>query len=119
MDQKASLDIRHSVLRWEALRALYNLVLLIEGLYLSSGLIGTFGVWAYVFRTVMVGVTANTFFSLGPLSETYLSLVGIRMGRGRYVLFGIGLLFSVLVVLALVTTVCRHVEHVMQAHPQP
>jgi hypothetical protein len=101
------------------LRALYNLILLIEGIYLSSGLIGVFGVWDYIAKALMFAITANAFFSLGPLSEIYLSLVGIRIGRVRYVLFGVGLLFSFLVVLAIASTICHHVESGVQVHPHP
>lgn len=100
--------LRKALARWAKLWLLYNAVLLGLGLNLGiygyhlgprlglrwSGLGGVDVLFAVVF-----GVVANAFYSLGPLWECYSCILfGRRLGRGRYVLFAVGFLFSVFLV---------------------
>jgi hypothetical protein len=94
-------------LAWEKLRIVYNAVLLLEGLTWVSAWwevekvtenpyyrVG--GMWSLA---ILFGVVANALYCLGPLAEVCAyRFFGWRMDRGRYFLFGAGLLCSIAVV---------------------
>ncbi len=87
-------------LAWEQLRFLYVLVLAA----LSVSVLGlqplkTIDKWI---ELIAAGVFANVFYMAGPIVETYLRWLGLKSLLPRWILFGSGLLFSmVLVVLVL------------------
>jgi len=95
--EKAAL--REIVLGWERLRLLYNGLLLIPGLVVVA-------VWSTrqgmpfpvgVVGAVLVGLGANLAYFLGPLAELYLRGLfrdGEPIGRGRWLLFGAGVVIS-------------------------
>ena len=93
-------NLRKIVKEWELLRVLYNLILLIEGLALTSMYMDRIHPVAYVCGVIAFGLAANLCYCLGPLLEFYLAAFGIRVGRNRYVLFLAGTVFSMVVVLA-------------------
>jgi hypothetical protein len=83
--------VRRAALTWEALRVVYNFVLLVEYVTSPLPLRGIF--WFY--GLVPFLVIANAFYCFGPLIESYAYVVFDRhMGRGRHWLFGAGLLLS-------------------------
>lgn len=102
--------LKRAVLDWEALRIVYNIILLAEGLIFlwflrgleeASGHVcaALIGVWGSI---IAFGVIANFMYCFGPVAEVYaLSVLGRRLGRGRYLLFAAGLLFSMGVIAAL------------------
>ena len=110
--QDTSVYLKAAALSWERLRLAYNAVLLVEGLCLSWGLwVHVGGPLRYAWMVIVFGLTANAFYSLGPLAETYACVVfGRRLARYRYALFAVGLLFSagVVVFLALSTQAFVH-----------
>jgi hypothetical protein len=95
--------IRSTILSWERLRLSFNLVLLAEGLFLSFDLIAQFGGFLpWAFWILVFGLTANAWFSFGPLIEIYsLTFRKSGFGNGRYWLFALLLLAGALVVLYL------------------
>jgi len=100
MNQGSGDQIKRAIVSWEKLRLIYNVVLLLEGLFVS------WCVWSifesslqYVWAVVVFGLTANAFYCMGPLVEVYASVIyGRRLGRYRYLLFAAGLLFSMIVI---------------------
>lgn len=95
-DQQA---LREIVLGWEKLRLLYNLILLLPGV----GILAVFTIrwgspWSLaVGGSVLVAIGANGAFFLGPLAELYLRGVfrnGESLGKGRWLIFGAGLVVS-------------------------
>ena len=82
------------------MRLIYNLVLLAAGLASSYSLIGKIGEDWYVIQAVIYGIAANVCFSLGPLLELYLYAFGIKITYWRYLLCGVGLVFSIGVTVA-------------------
>jgi hypothetical protein len=95
------------LLRWEKWRIEYNLILLIEGLWvLREHLAVAFTRhWDHMFLLV---IAANVCYCLGPLIEICVwTLLGLRADRTRYqsflvalryFLFSVGLVFSMLLV---------------------
>lgn len=95
--QKAAM--REIVLGWEKLRLLYNVILLVPGILIL-------GLWTIrggmpwgvaVFSAVAVAVGANVSFFLGPLGELYFRALfrnGESIGKGRWLIFGAGLVVS-------------------------
>ena len=94
-------ELKSIVKNWELLRLGYNFVLLIIGLALSYKLIPYFGSVGYLRNIIIFGAVANVFYCLGPIIELYLYVLGVKIGKVRYILFGLGLAFSVAVILAL------------------
>jgi len=79
--------VRGVILAWEKLRVLYTVVLIVEGSVCPGNL------WKHLGAPLIV--VANVFYCFGPLVETYACVVfGRRISRGRYLLFGAGLVFS-------------------------
>jgi hypothetical protein len=87
--------LRETLIKWEKLRLWYNVVMVTFGWWYSHDLKqhmdqhALMGYWA---NAVLFGVTANVFFTLGPAAECY--WLGFRkkgFGRGRIVLFVLGL----------------------------
>ena len=95
--------IKATIVSWEKLRIVYNLVLLGEGLLISWDLYVDFGgIVPYAFWTAVYGATANAFFSLGVLAEIYLQCFrGWYPSKYRMQVFIAGLLFSMAVTLVL------------------
>lgn len=91
--------LRDIVAGWERLRLIYNLILLLPG-------VGVLLMWSVhqqmplgfgLFSAAMVAVAANCAFFLGPLAELYfrgLFRDGASIGRGRWLIFGAGLVVS-------------------------
>ena len=80
--------VRGVILAWEKLRVLYTVVLIVQGSVCPWNL------WKHLGALLIV--VANVFYCFGPLLETYACVVfGRRTSRGRYLLFGAGLVFSV------------------------
>jgi hypothetical protein len=99
MNDESRLQLRTIVHQWERLRFIYNAVLLIEGLLLTADLMAVAGATVYWANVLVFGAIANAFYCLGPLVDVYLLAYGVKLLNGRYLLFGIGLLFSMAVVL--------------------
>ena len=105
-DQKPAL--RELVLGWERLRLLYNGLLVVPGVMVLFTLITGEGMTLLdaVASGFGVAVAANACFFLGPAAELYLRGLlrkGEPLGRGRWLLFGTGTMFSLMLfVLALV-----------------
>ncbi len=83
-------SLRPILFSWERLRILFNIILAIEGLFLSVGLIDFFGgllhwlLWVLVYAFV-----ANACFSMGPLVELYsIVLRESGFGHARILVFG-------------------------------
>jgi hypothetical protein len=97
LQHKAAL--REIVTGWEKLRLLYNAILLVPG-------IGVLGLWTIrggmplpvaVVSALGVAVGANVSFFLGPLGELYIRALfrnGESIGKGRWLIFGAGLVVS-------------------------
>jgi hypothetical protein len=124
---------RQAWLSWERLRILYNAVMLTVGLTLlcllrlfskdvghalhrikggefipGKGALHGPGLWHFV---LFVGVAANMLYLLGPVAEMCLyGLSGKCMGRSRYVLFAVGLLFSTYVLWAMAMRMWGHIS---------
>ena len=94
-------DLKHIIKQWESLRLAYNIVLLIEGVLVYFWLVKHSGPLPNIFNVVVFGISANAFFSFGPLLELYLSAYGYKMGKTRYVVFAIGLVFSIAIILGI------------------
>lgn len=90
--------VREIVLAWERLRLLYNALLLLPGLGLLAMAVGQGLPWSVgIVECVFVALAANVAFFLGPACEFYLSalfLDGRPVGRGRWLIFGAGLVVS-------------------------
>ena len=90
---------RAVVLWWEKLRFVYNLILLVEGLFLlGEDFVSAFArFWMLMtMYAIMFAIVANACYCLGPLFEIcFQFLLKRRVGRARYLLFSVGLLFSV------------------------
>ncbi|MCU0797434.1 MAG: hypothetical protein MUF31_16055 [Akkermansiaceae bacterium] len=91
--------LRDIVSGWERLRLLYNLVLLLPGVIVlilwnqRQQMPFGFG----LVSAAMVAIGANIAFFLGPLAELYfrgLFRQGAPIGRGRWLIFGAGLVVS-------------------------
>ncbi|GAA5481750.1 hypothetical protein [Haloferula sargassicola] len=91
--------LRELVLAWERLRLLYNVILLIPGigvLVLYTLKQGMPWIVAGV-SALLVAIGANILFFLAPLAELYLRGLfrnGEPIGRGRWLIFGAGLVVS-------------------------
>lgn len=91
--------VREIVVGWERLRLLYNAILLVPGLLVLVALMdeGLMTIDNAVLSAIFVGVCANVCFLLGPLLELYVRGIfrrGQPIGRGRWLIFGSGTLFS-------------------------
>ncbi len=99
--------LRKVCLSWELLRIVYNLVMLGAGLsalwflrnmsgdYIEFGRDAVNNPVVAVGYALIFGVAANILYCFGPLAEWYLYLLrGRPLGRGRYLLFAVGLLLS-------------------------
>lgn len=91
--------LREIVIGWEKLRLLYNVILLVPGLVILALWTHRHGMpmLAALVSAVFVGVGANAAYLLGPLSELYfrgLFRNGESLGRGRWLIFGAGLVVS-------------------------
>jgi hypothetical protein len=89
---------------WEKLRLLYNGIMLLPGigvliLWVTRAKLPVAGALTF---GVLVGISANVAFFLGPLAELYLRALfwhGDEIGKGRQFIFFAGLLVSAGVVL--------------------
>lgn len=88
--------VREIVLGWEKLRIFYNVFLVLAGCVavgvssVSGNNIG--------FSILFILIPANLAFFLGPLAELYIRGAlrrGEAIGRGRYLIFGAGLVVSI------------------------
>lgn len=91
--------LREIVLSWEKLRLAYNLALLVPGIVILVILIRRQGmpVGFGVAGALAIAVAANLAFMLGPLAELYFRGIfrnGESIGRGRWLIFGAGLVVS-------------------------
>jgi hypothetical protein len=106
VDQKPAL--RELVLAWEKLRILYNALLILPGLLVLISMVTDLHtpVIQAVISGAVVAVGANCCFFLGPAAELYLRGLfrqGQPLGRGRWLIFGIGTMLSLMLfVLSLV-----------------
>jgi hypothetical protein len=93
--------VKTAVIEWEKYRLIYNVVLLVLGLLFSAELL--FAVPMMIIGVVIFGIGANVAYCLGPLVEMYsIAIRGEAFSRAaRGTLFGVGLGFSVLVVLGI------------------
>lgn len=83
-------------LKWEKLRIVYNLILLVILLISRIPAMGNniFEPWAL--GSWLVGaVLANLCFFLGPLSETYIAWLGWRSVGVTVIIFAVGVLVSI------------------------
>jgi hypothetical protein len=95
----AHLPLREIVVGWEKLRLLYNGLLLLPGAAMFWYAVdrGAVPPVAALGSCALVAIGANGCFLLGPLAELYLRGIfrrGEPFGRGRQLLFGLGLLAS-------------------------
>ncbi len=96
---------------WEKLRLLFNAILLLPGIAVLAMWV-KFAAMPVVVAGVLaaaVAVAANVAFLLGPVVELYLRAMfrsGASIGRGRWLIFGAGLVVSagVFVVAGLLAT---------------
>jgi hypothetical protein len=84
---------------WEKLRLIYNLMLLVPGIGIQTIMVlrQDMPVSMAVIGAVIIGVAANLAYFLGPLAELYFRALfrdGESIGRGRYLIFGAGLVVS-------------------------
>lgn len=91
--------LREIVIGWEKLRLLYNAILLVPGLAILAFWTMKNGMpmAVAVVSGFFVAVAANASFFLGPLAELYfcgLFRNGESIGRGRWLIFGAGLVIS-------------------------
>lgn len=91
--------LRELVVAWERLRLVYNVILLVPGLVIESIWVTGQGMPLGVafLGAGMIAVGANIAYFLGPLAELYFRGVfrnGESIGRGRMLIFGLGLLVS-------------------------
>ena len=91
--------LREIVLGWEKLRLLYNAILLVPGIAVLSVWTMKGGMpWVVaLFSALFVAAGANVSFFLGPLAELYfrgLFRNGRSIGKGRWLIFGAGLVIS-------------------------
>jgi hypothetical protein len=96
LEKHALVDI---VRGWERLRILYNLILLFPGLAITALWIQRqpVTVTVAVVEALLVAVLANLAFFLGPAAELYFRALfrrGEAIGRGRWLIFGAGLVVS-------------------------
>ena len=97
MDESAA-PLRRAVGTWLILQLVYNAVMLTAGLLVFMMLLGSVPLLSLVIGSVVFACTANAFFLLGPVTELYLLAYGVAIGRWRPLVFGLGLVFSLLVV---------------------
>lgn len=103
---------REIVVGWERLRVIYNVVMFLVGgsllwivLQSDAATEATAGlappIVVYLTAALLFGIGANVCYCVGPYLELMLVALGYPESgkRVRYFLFGIGLLFSVLVML--------------------
>ena len=91
--------LREIVLGWEKLRLLYNAILLVPGLGILAFWTMKNGMPTVVALVsgLLVAVGANVSFFLGPLAELYfrgLFRNGESIGKGRWLIFGAGIVVS-------------------------
>ncbi|MEM1083441.1 MAG: hypothetical protein AAGI48_04920 [Verrucomicrobiota bacterium] len=91
--------LREVVVGWEKLRLLYNVILLIPGIGILALMIKRqdLPLGAAVAGAIFMGIGANLAFMLGPIVEIYfrgLFRNGQTIGRGRWLIFGAGLVVS-------------------------
>ncbi len=92
-------ELKSTIREWEKLRIAYNVIIGTFGLWLSWGLQDSMGgLPEYVFLVLLYGVSANVFFSLGPLTELYVKVMTpLKPDRLRLPVFAVGTLFSAVV----------------------
>lgn len=91
--------LRKTIIHWEVGRIIFNLILLAIGLTLSYPLISEWGIKMYLIEVVLYALAANLCFCIGPLVEIYLFAFAFKLGKWRYLLLVLGLLFSMFVTL--------------------
>lgn len=91
-------ELKSVVVKWIILQVIYNVVLFAFGLSASYELMYTLGPKFYLPNVVLFGMIANAFFLLGPVLELYLLAFEVKIGRFRYAVFVVGLLFALLTV---------------------
>lgn len=84
---------------WEKLRLLFNALLLLPGIAVLMLWVkfAHMPVPIAIFLAVLIGFGANVAFFMGPMAELYfraLFLSGAPLGRGRWLIFGAGLVVS-------------------------
>jgi hypothetical protein len=84
---------------WEKLRLYFNSILAIPGLGVLALLVSRHQLpsGGAVAGGLFVAIAANVAFFLGPLTELYLRGFlrnGQSLGRGRWLIFGAGMIFS-------------------------
>ena len=94
MSKKDLSYLKQAIIHWEIGRIIYNLILLPIGLSFSYNQINELGISIYMTEVLFYGIAANLFYSLGPLSDSYLFSFGIQLGKYRNILFTLGLLFG-------------------------
>jgi hypothetical protein len=93
------LPLREIVVGWEKLRLVYNGLLLLPGaaVFWYAVARGSVAPVIALGSCAVVAIGANACFLLGPLAELYLRGIfrrGEPFGKGRQLLFGLGLLAS-------------------------
>lgn len=108
-----SSELKAVILEWEKLRILFNTIIGAFGAWLSWRVCEPMGgIWSYLTGAAMFGITANAFFSLGPLAEIYVGvLTSYSLKRFRFGLFALGTIFAMLV------TVFVYFAFEMSLHP--
>jgi hypothetical protein len=96
---------RSVFLAWEILRLVFNaalllIVLVVGHLFVTRESLGHLAFWRFM---AMCAVGANVCFSLGPIGEGYLALLGVRRSTARLLLFLVGLIVSVVLTIALLS----------------
>jgi hypothetical protein len=93
---------RDVFLAWERLRLLFNVILVVESLFLGMPHLPDGGFWAFL---VVSAIMANVCFCAGACAEGYLSLLGFRREAARYIVFAVGTSLSMFLAMALIWTV--------------
>lgn len=91
-------DVRETFLRWEFLRLIYNVVLVVVTCVTVFSQRPD-AAWQpeFLWCCVVGAVAANICFFAGPIAESYLRWLGLQTRMLGYALFGAGMLFSLLV----------------------
>ena len=92
--------LRTACLAWEKLRLVYNMFLVVEYLMIPLHIrlyVAEQTAVNYLLLYSLCVVVANGFYCLGPLLEIYTcAILGRQIGRGRYILFATGCIFSII-----------------------
>lgn len=92
---------------WEKMRILFNFVLLIESMYLISCIRGFWqeiSADTFLVNAVFSVLGANFCYMIGPLVESYFTWIGLHFRPLRYLIFLVGLAFSIVAVYVIFST---------------